>query len=38
MSTLGLRAIVPADLNYALEVDVHTVGEFESLEIGEANN
>lgn len=38
MSTLGLGAIVSADLNYALEVDVHAVGEFEGLEIGEAND
>lgn len=38
MSTLGLGAIVPADLNHALEVDVHAVGEFERLEVGEAND
>lgn len=38
MSTLGLGAIVSADLNHALEVDVHAIGELESLEVGEAND
>lgn len=38
MSTLRLGAIVSANLNHALEVDVHAVGELESLEVGEANN
>lgn len=38
MSTLRLGAIVPANLNHALEVDVHAVRELEGLEVGEANN
>ena len=29
-----LRALVAADLNGALEVDLHRVGEFEGLEVG----
>jgi len=38
MPALGLGAIVPADLNHALEVDVHAVGELEGLEVGEADD
>lgn len=38
MSTLRLGTIVSANLNHALEVDVHAVGELEGLEVGEANN
>lgn len=38
MSTLRLGAIVPANLNHALEVDVHAVGKLEGLEVGEADN
>lgn len=37
MATFRLWAIISADLNDTLEVDVHTVWEFESLEVGEAN-
>lgn len=38
MSTLGLGAIMPADLNHTLEVDVHAIGELEGLEVGETND
>jgi len=38
MPALGLGAIVSADLNHALEVDVHAVGELEGLEVGEADD
>ena len=38
MSTFRLRAVVTTHLYHALEVDVHTVGEFEGLEVCEADN
>lgn len=38
MSALGLWAIVSTDLDNTLEVNVHGVGELESLEVGEAHD
>lgn len=38
MPTLRFGAIMPADLNHALEVDVHAIGELEGLEVGETND
>lgn len=38
MTALQFGAIVTADLDHALEVNVHTVGEFEGLEISETND
>ena len=38
MAALGLGAVVAADLNHALEVHVHAVGELEGLEVGEAHD
>ena len=37
MSTFGFWAVIPAYLNHALEVHVHTVGELEGLEVREAH-
>jgi hypothetical protein len=38
VAALWLRAIVPADLDDTLEVDVHAVGELERLEVSEAHD
>lgn len=38
MTALGLRAVVSANLDDALEVHVHAVGELECLEVGEAHH
>lgn len=38
MSALRLGAVVPADLNHALEMNIHAVGELERLEVGEADD
>lgn len=38
MTALQFGAIVTADLYHALEVYVHTVGEFEGLEISKTND
>lgn len=38
MSAFRLRAVIAADLDDALEVDVHGVGELEGLEVGEADD
>lgn len=38
MPALWLGAIMPADLNHALEVNVHAVGELEGLEVGETDD
>ena len=37
MAAFGFRTVVSAHLNHTLEVNVHTIWEFESLEVGEAN-
>lgn len=38
MSALRLGAIMPADLDHTLEVDIHAIGELEGLEVGEADD